>query len=174
MAFRRTATRGRAPRKRAVWVNIPFAQVAFTESIGTQLLLTGEDWEAQFTGLANERAVLRAVVGEINIAQTTAGTAGGTCYWGIYMQDNNATVNPAFTTSGMSEVTWLRTGCMATQSTITQSLASSRQLVIPIDILVKRRITSRDGIFICAQYGGDAATPAGSIGGILRFLVARD
>ena len=54
----------------------------FTESIGQQLLLVGEDWEAQFTGLANERAVLRAIVGEIVVVQTTAGTAGGNFFWG--------------------------------------------------------------------------------------------
>jgi hypothetical protein len=173
MRSRRVVRRG-GPRKRPIWVNIPFAGVAFTEVFGQQLLMVGEDWEAQFTGISWEHAVLRAIVGEINIVQTAAGTAGGTGYWGIYIQDNNSTVVPAFTVAGMSEVDWLRTGCVATQSAVTQSLVATRQLTIPIAVKAKRRLTSRDTVFIGAQYGADAASPGGSIGGILRFLVSRD
>ena len=44
--FRRAVRR---PRKRAIWVNIPFGGVAFTESVGNQVLLVPEDWEASFT-----------------------------------------------------------------------------------------------------------------------------
>lgn len=175
MPFRRARSVRRVARKRPVWVNIPFGAVSFTESVGVQLLLTGEDWEAQYTGLNNEHSVLRAIVGEFQLVQTTVGTLGTTCFWGIYRQDNNATVNPAFTTSGMSEVDWLRVGCFPTAASVTATAnQASRIFTVPIDIGVKRRISSRDGIFICAQYGSDAAAPAGVLGGILRFLVARD
>ena len=105
MKFRRVACR--VPRKRAVWVNIPFGSVAFSEVVGNQDLLVPEDWEASFTGLTQERAVLRAIVGEIVWKQTTVGTAGGNGFWGIYMAGANETAVPVFTTSGMSEVTWL-------------------------------------------------------------------
>ena len=39
----------RVPRKRAIWVNIPFGGVNFSEVAGEQLLLLPEDWEASFT-----------------------------------------------------------------------------------------------------------------------------
>jgi len=165
----------RGTRKRAVWINIPFGSVNFSESVGDQLLLTPEDWEASFTGLTQEGAVLRAVVGELVFKQTVVGTNGGNYFWGIYLVGANATVVPTFTTSGMSEVIWMRTGCRPTSSAITDSLASNTwQAVQPIDLKVKRRITTRDEIHICAQFGSDAASPAGVIGGLLRFLVARD
>jgi len=178
MPFRTKARRAfsRAPRKRAVWVNIPFGGMNFTESIGQQLLLVGEDWEAQFTGLAQERAVLRAIVGEICFSQTTAGTAGGNFFWGLYKSRTDATaVTPAFTTSGMSEFDWLRVGARATSSVVTQSATVFSSLMSQsIDIKTKRKIDSADSIWLCAQYAGDAAAPAGIASGILRFLVARD
>jgi len=176
MAFRRITRRGAArPRKRAVWVNIPFGAVVFTESVGNQVLLVPEDWEASFTGLTQEGAVLRAVVGELVIQQTTVGTAGGQFYWGIYLAGANETAVPTFTTSGMSEVIWLRTGCRATSSVLTDSKgACTWTATQPIELKVKRRLTTRDQISICAQFGNDAAAPAGLISGLFRFLVARD
>ena len=72
----RTRTRRVVARKRAIWVNIPFGSVPYTESSGNQLLLVPEDWEASFTGLTQKSASLRAIVGEITL-QPTAGTAGG-------------------------------------------------------------------------------------------------
>jgi len=176
MAFRsKTRLRRGGVRKKAIWVNIPFGAVAFTETLGNQLLLTGEDWEAQFTGLANESAVLRAIVGELQLVQTTVGTLGTTLFYGLYRQDNNATVVPAFTTSGMSEVDWLRVGVFPTAASVTATAnQASKLFTVPVDIRAKRRITSRDGIFFCAQYGADVAAPAGIAGGLLRFLIARD
>jgi len=177
MAFRRTTRRGapRGLRKKAVWINIPFGAVAFTESVGNQVLLVPEDWEAQFTGLAIESCVLRAVVGELVFQQTTAGTAGGNYFWGMYIADANNTVVPTFTVAGMSENIWLRTGCRATASTVTDSKgACTWGATQPIEVAAKRRLTSRDSISICAQFGADAASPAGVINGLLRFLVARD
>jgi len=174
---KRFPTRRRAggPRKRAVWINIPFGGVAFTESVGNQDLLFPEDWEASFTGLSIENAVLRAVVGQLVFKQNVVGTVGGNFFWGIYMAGANETAVPVFTTTGMSENVWLRTGCRPTASSITDSLASNTwQAVEPIEIGVKRRISSKDKISICAQFGSDAAAPAGIIGGLLRFLVARD
>jgi len=167
--------RGSSPRKRAIWVNIPFGGINFTESIGNQLLLTPEDWEASFTGLSNESAVLRAVVGEITLQQTVVGTAGGNAFWGIYINGANETATPTFTTSGMSEVDWLRTGVRATSASITASVLQSTSLsVIPIEIRAKRKLSSARQISICAQYGADAASPAGIMSGLLRFLIARD
>ena len=176
MAFRsRSRARRSAPRKRAIWVNIPFGAVNFTETAGVQLLLTAEDWEAQFTSLANERAVLRAIVGEIVIQQTTVGTLGGNMFWGIYMTDANVTAAPAFTTVGMSEWDWLRTGVRPTSATLTgAALQSSNLFTQSIQIKAKRRMTSQDEIRFVAQYAGDAAAPAGIASGLLRFLVARD
>lgn len=165
----------RAPRKRAVWINIPFGSVAFSEVVGNQDLLVPEDWEASFTGLTQERAVLRAIVGEIVWKQTTAGTAGGNGFWGIYMSGANETAVPVFTTSGMSEVVWLWTGSRPTSSSITDSInATLVNSTQAISITAKRKLDTRTKISICAQYGADAASPAGTLGGILRFLVARD
>jgi len=176
MAFRRkTFSRGRSPRKKAIWINIPFGAVNFTESVGNQVLLVPEDWEAQFTGLANESCTLRAVVGEIILMQSVVGTLGGNAFWGIYLTSANETVVPTFSTTGMSEVDWLRTGVRGTSSTVTASvLQSSNQFTIPIAIKSKRKLKSRDSIYICAQYATDAASPAGILSGLLRFLVARD
>jgi len=176
MAFRRSTRRAtRGVRKRAVWINIPFGNVNFTESVGDQLLLVPEDWESQFTGLANESATLRAIVGEIFITQTVAATAGAGMFWGMYITGVDATVVPTFTTAGMSEVDWLRTGVRAGSSSITASVLQSTNLsVIPIAVKAKRKLKSRDAIHICAQYGADIGSPAGIMGGLLRFLVARD
>jgi len=166
--------RTRVARKRAIWVNIPFGGMNFTESVGRQLLLVPEDWEASFTGLANESAVLRAVVGEIVFSQTTAGTAGGNFFWGIYMAGIDKAV-PVFTTTGMSDVSWLRTGARATSSVVTQSATVFSAIMSQsIDITAKRKLTTNSQISLCAQYGADAASPAGVASGILRFLVARD
>ena len=172
----RRFSRGRSSaRKRAVWVNIPFGSVAFTETVGNQVLLVPEDWEASFTGLSIESATLRAVVGQLVFKQTVVGTNGGNYFWGIYMNGANETAVPVFTTSGMSEVIWLRTGSRPTSSAVTDSLASNTwQAVEPIDIKVKRKLNSSLQISICAQFGADAVSPAGTIGGLLRFLVARD
>ena len=174
MAFRRTIRRS-APRKRAVWVNIPFGGVAFTESVGNQDLLLPEDWEASFTGLTQERAVLRAIVGEITIAQNVVGTVGGNLFWGLYMAGANETAVPVFTTSGMSEVVWLWTGCRQTGTSVTASINSTLSIgTQAIHISAKRKLDTRTKISICAQYGADAAAPAGLLGGLLRFLIARD
>jgi len=174
MATRRTTRRGRAPRKRAVWINIPFANVNFTESVGNQDLLVPEDWEASFTGLTQEHAVLRAVVGQISFVQATVGTSGGCFFWGIYMAGANETTVPTFTTSGMSEVIWLTTGQRPTSTVVTQSATIFMQAPQDVKIVAKRKLDTRTKIAICAQYGSDAASPAASISGLLRFLVARD
>jgi len=179
MPSTRRFSRGRrgsgGTRKRAVWVNIPFGNVAFTESVGNQVLLVPEDWEASFTGLSIESATLRAVVGQLVLQQTTVGTAGGNYFWGIYLAGANETAVPVFTTSGMSEVLWLRTGARSTSSVLTDSKgANTWGAVEPIEIRAKRKLTSATQISICAQFGADAASPAGVIGGLLRFLIARD
>jgi len=175
MAFRRkTFRRVGGARKRAIWVNIPFGGVAYTETVGRQLLLVPEDWEATFTGLANERAVLRAVVGEVVFSQTVVGTAGGNFFWGIYLAGIDKAV-PVFTTTGMSDVSWLRCGARATTASITSSVLQSTMLSSQaIDIKAKRKLDTNSQISICAQYGADAASPSGTMSGILRFLVARD
>jgi len=169
---RRRFTRG--PRKRAVWVNIPFGGVNYTESVGAQLLLTPEDWEASFTGLTNEHAVLRAVVGQVCFTQTTAGTAGGNLFWGIYLAGIDKAI-PVFTTVGMSDVSWLTTGVRATSSVVTNTMIMGLETwVSKISIKAKRKLDTNSQITICAQYGSDAASPAGVMSGLLRFLVARD
>ena len=175
---RRFTTKGipwrRAPRKRAIWVNIPFGAVNFSETVGRQLLLVPEDWEATFTGLANEHAVLRAVVGEVIFQQTVIGTLGGNLFWGIYLAGIDKAV-PVFTTTGMSDVSWLRTGVQPTAGSVTATAnQSARIFVTEIGIKSKRKLDTNSQISICAQYGADAASPAGIMSGLLRFLVARD
>jgi len=175
MAFRRRTTKGRSgPRKRAIWVNIPFGAVAFTESSGNQVLLVPEDWEASFTGLANERAVLRAVVGEIVLMQTTVGTLGGNMFWGIYMAGIDK-ATPVFTQTGMSDVSWLRTGVRPTAGSVSATANQATSLFTEqINIKSKRKLDTNQQISLVAQYGADAAAPAGIMSGLLRFLVARD
>ena len=176
MRSRTRFSRGRAPRKRAVWINIPFSNLVFTESVGNQVLLVPEDWEASFTGLAIESATLRAVVGQLTFKQTAVGTAGGNYFWGLYLRGQTDTAVPVFTVAGMSENIWLRTGARATVTTVTDSLAGGTNTwaVEDVAIKVKRKLTSAIEVCICAQFGADAASPSGSIGGLLRFLVARD
>jgi len=171
--MRRSTRFARAPRKRAVWVNIPFGY-AFGESASSQLLLVPEDWEASFTGLTNERAVLRAIVGELSIVQTAVGTAGGACFWGIYLAGIGKPA-PAFTTSGMSDVSWLLTGARSTTTVVTGAASTfSKFFCDSVHIKAKRRLTTNDQISIAAQFSGDPAAPTGIVSGILRFLVARD
>jgi len=176
MAFRRrTSVRRVGTRKRAVWINIPFGGISFSETVNTQQLVVPEDWEAQFSGNSNETAVLRAVVGQFVWQQTVVGTAGGQGYWGIYIADKDATVVPTFSVAGMADVDWLRTGCRPTASAVTDSKgACTWSAVEPIEIRAKRRMKSRDAIYLAAQFGTDAASPAGLFSGLLRFLVARD
>jgi len=171
---KRFTMRRRAPRKRAIWINIPFGGVNYSEVAGEQLLLLPEDWEGQFTGLANERAVLRAVVGEVIFAQTVAGTIGGNLFWGLYLSGLGATT-PVFTTTGMSTVSWLRVGCRATASSVTSSVTTTTHMgTEEIRVKAKRKLDSSLKISLVAQYGADAASPAGIMSGCLRFLVARD
>ena len=177
MAFRRRPQirRSLALRKKAIWVNIPFGSVAFTETVGSQSLILPEDWEAQFSGSANETCSLRAIVGELIIQQTVVGTAGGTLFWGIYIADKDATVPPTFSIAGMADSDWLRTGCRGTSSSVTDSInAHTWGATQPILVKARRKLKSRDAIYIAAQFGTDAAAPAGVIGGMLRFLIARD
>jgi len=177
MAYRgRPRTRrSLALRKKAIWVNVPFGSVAFTETVGTQLLVAPEDWEAQFGGNANETCSLRAIVGELVWSQTVVGTAGGNGFWGIYIADKDATVAPTFSVAGMADVDWLRTGSRKTSATVTAS--AIEQTVVgtqAIQVKARRRLKSRDSIYIAAQFGTDAASPAGVLSGLLRFLIARD
>jgi len=176
MAFRTRRRSVRGLRKKAVWINIPFGGVAFTETVGNQDLLVPEDWEASFTGLTQETAVLRAIVGQITLQPTAAGTAaGGQLFWGIYLAGANETAVPTFTTSGMSEVIWLTTGSRGPTSALSSTfLAQSVLFTEHIAVKAKRKLNTQMKIAICAQYGADAATPQGSLGGLLRFLVARD
>jgi len=176
MAFRSRSRGGfrRAPRKRAIWVNIPFGDVAFTEVVGAQLLLTAEDWEAQFGGNANETAVLRRIVGTIVVNQTVAGTAGEVGFLMIYISDKDATVVPSFTTSDLGDIDIMHVDAYRTASSVTDSLTAGALHRYVIDIKAKRRLKSRDAIRLCLQFAADAASPAGKAGGILRFLVARD
>ena len=174
MAFRRRTSVRRGPRKRAVWVNIPFGAVAFSETAGRQILLVPEDWEASFTGLTNEHAVLRACVGELVFSQNVVGTAGNNFFWGIYAHGIGAAV-PVFTTTGMSDVSWLRVGARATTASVTSSVLQSTSLSSQgIDIKSKRKLDTTMQISIVAQYSSEAAAPNGVMSGILRFLVARD
>jgi len=175
MAFRRRPRISRlATKKKALWVNIPFGSVSFTESVGNQALLIPEDWEAQFSGTGNETAVLRAIVGALMVQPTVAGTIGTTGFWGIYIAGANETAVPTFTVAGMSEVDWLLTGAFGTAGTLVSGSSSQPINTQHVFVRAKRRLKSRDSIYICAQYGADAASPAGVLGGILRFLVARD
>jgi len=175
MAFRRrTNVRRSGARKRAVWVNIPFGNVAFTESVGNQLLMVPEDWEASFTGLTNEHAVLRAVVGEVCFMQTAVGTAGGNWFWGIYLAGIGKPA-PVFTTTGMSDVSWLRVGARSTASSVTGTLNQAGDIFTEkINVKAKRKLDTNTQISMVAQFANDAATPAGFFSGVLRFLVARD
>jgi len=162
------------PRKRAIWVNVPFGQIAFTEAVGTQLLLTPEDWEAQFSGQANETAVLRAIVGDVCVQQTVVGTAGNVIQWGVYIADKDSTVPPVFTAVGLADYDWLHMGAVGVAGTLVTATTAAPTSSIHVRIKSKRRLRSRDAVYICAQCNTDAVSPAGTIGGVLRFLVARD
>jgi len=136
--------------------------------------MVGEDWEAQFTGLAWERATLMAIVGDVVIQPTAVATSGNCGFWGIFIQDNNATVTPAFTVSGMSEVDWLLTGAFGAPATLVTATSAAPTQTQHVHVKAKRRITSRDSIYICAGFSADAgANPTGTFGGLLRFLIAR-
>ena len=176
MAKGRTTRRRILTRKRAVWINIPFGAVAFTESVGNQDLLVPEDWEATYTGLTQEQAVLRAIVGDIHLKQTVAGTSGGNFMWGLYLAGANETAVPTFTTSGMSEVIWLTTGSLQTSSVITDTAAAATNThtVVKVHVKAKRKLDTHMKISLAAQFAADAASPAGIASGLLRFLVARD
>jgi len=173
MAFRSRTSRRvvRAPRKRAIWVNIPFT-VDFSETAGNQLLLTPEDWEAQFTALGMERATLRAVRGVLFWHQTTAGTLGTPSYWGIYKTDITNTVAPVFTVTGMGTQDWLHTDVWCIQGTLAGTVAAIQRR--DMNLVTKRKLTSKDAIYIVGQIAADAASPTARVGGILRFLIARD
>lgn len=168
---RRTTTLRRGPRKRAIWVNIPFT-MTFSETANNQLLLTPEDWEAQFTALSMERATLRAVRGVLYWHQTVAGTLGSPAFWGIYVTDIANTAPPVWTVTGLGTQDWLHTDCFCVQGTLSGTNAAIQRR--EIEVKSKRKLTSKLAIYLGGQIGADAATPTATIGGILRFLVARD
>lgn len=175
MAFRSSRRRGgfiRRPRKRAIWVNIPFL-FTFSETAANSLLVTPEDWEAQFTGLSMESATLRACVGVVWWHQTAAGTlATAAVFWGIYRTDINDTAAPVFTVTGMGTQDWLHVDSFCVQGTLSGTNAAIQRRDIAIK--AKRKLTSKTKLFITGQCGADAATPTFNVGGILRFLIARD
>jgi len=174
MAFRsrsRLAVR-RAPRKRAIWINIPFV-FSFSETAGNQLLLSPEDWEAQFTALGMEKATLRAIRGVLWWHQTAAGTlATSAAFWGIYKTDITNTAAPVWTVTGLGTQDWLHTDSFCVQGTLSGTTAALQR--VEMRIVTKRKLDSKSAIYICGQIGTDAATPTANVGGILRFLVARD
>jgi len=43
-----------------------------------------------------------------------------------------------------------------------------------MNLVTKRKLTSKDAIYIVGQIAADAASPTARVGGILRFLIARD
>jgi len=174
MAFRRTTRRSfaRAPRKRAIWINIPFT-MSFTETAGNQLLVSPEDWEAQFTGLSMEKAVLRAVRGSLWWVQTVGGTLGtSSAFFGIYATDITNTTAPVWTVTGMGTQDWLLCQAVGVQSAVSSTNVSTQRM--EINIKSKRKLTSKTALYIGGQVGVDAASPAFTVGGVLRFLVARD
>jgi len=173
MPFRtRTRRVVKAPRKRAIWVNIPFT-CTFSETAGNQLLVSPEDWEAQFTGLSMERATLRAIRGVVWWHQTAGGTlATSVAFWGIYVTNIAATAAPTWTVTGMGTVDWLHTDAWCIQGTLSGTTAALQRRDMAIG--VKRKLSSNTAIYICGQIGADAASPTASVGGILRFLIARD
>jgi len=174
MAFRSRSRRRFAarPRKRAIWVNIPFL-FTFSETATNSLLVTPEDWEAQFSGLSMESATLRATVGVVWWHQTAAGTlATAACFWGIYRTDINDTAAPVWTVTGMGTQDWLHCDSFAVQGTLSGTNAAIQRR--DIRLVSKRKLTSKTKLFICGQIGSDAASPTVNVGGILRFLIARD
>jgi len=174
MAFRSRSRRTfvRTARKRAIWVNIPFI-TQFTETAGNGLLLSPEDWEAQFTALGMEHATLRAVRGVVWWHQTAAGTlATSAAYWGIYRTAIADTAAPVWTVTGLGTKDWLHTDSFCVQGTLSGTNAAIQRR--EMNIKTKRKLSSQDAIYICGQIGADAASPTASVGGILRFLVARD
>jgi len=174
MAFRSRSRLRRAPaaRKRAIWINIPFL-FSFSETAGNQLLLSPEDWEAQFTALGMEKATLRAIRGVLWWQQTVAGTiATSGAFWGIYKTDITNTAAPVWTVTGLGTQDWLHTDAFCIQGTVSGTNTAIQRR--DMKIVTKRKLTSKDAIYICGQIGADAASPAANVGGILRFLVARD
>jgi len=93
-------------------------------------------------------------------------------FWGIYKTDITNTVAPNWTVTGLGTQDWLHTDAFFTQGTLSGTNAAIQRR--EMEIKTKRKLTSKDAIYICGQIGADAATPLASIGGILRFLVARD
>jgi len=171
--MRRSFGRGfrRGPRKKAIWVNIPFT-VTFAEAAGFLLLVLPEYWEAQFGGEANETAVLRAVRGAVTWQQAGAGATGNNAFWGLYIADKDSTVSPTYSIAGMGDYDWLHVdtfGIQATASSANAPLQSKE-----VQVKAKRRLKSRDAIYIVGQIAPDANSPSATISGILRFLIARD
>lgn len=167
--FRLRARSGRSAR--AIWINIPFTFTA-SETAAMQLLVAPEDWESQFSGLANEKATLRAVRGELGFAQLTTATVGTPFFFGLCALDSDATVAPNFTVAGMSDADWITTGCIAAQGSA--SSANNLLALRQVEVKAKRRLTSRTAIYITAQFGADATNnPTLTVTGLLRFLVAR-
>jgi len=169
---RRFTRRAAGGRKRAIWVNIPFTYT-MAEVAGFQTLVIPEYWEAQFSGENNETATLRAIRGAVSWQQTANGTLGRSFFWGLGIMDVNATVVPSFSIAGMAEVDWLHVDAFAAQGSFTGTVAALQSKEIAVK--AKRKLKSRDQIFISGQSEPDAAAnPTANINGVLRFLIARD
>ena len=67
---------------------------------------------------------------------------------------------------------WLLTQAVGVQSAVSSTNVSTQRM--EVNIKSKRKLTSKTAIYIGGQVGVDAASPAFTVGGILRFLVARD
>jgi len=171
--FRRRSSGG-ARKRVLLWVNIPFT-ITFTKTAGGGVLLTPEDWEAQFTGDGNERCTLLAIRGCAAWSQTVVGTNGVPVYWGIFVQDKNAATVPTWTVAGMADVDWLFTDCHGTQATAVSTTSAGDTIRgRELEIKARRRMSSRDSIWIAGQHSPtDVLAPATNLYGIARFLISR-
>jgi hypothetical protein len=161
----------RGARKRSmIWVNIPFTHV-INETASFALLLLPEDWERAFTGTANETATLVGIKGVVGWVQTANATLGIPAFWGLAIQDKDATVSPSFSVAGMGDVDWLHVDSFFAHATAVGTNAPIQREQFHTS--VKRKLKSRDAVIITGQFGADAgANPIATLGGVLRFLVA--
>jgi len=102
-----------------------------------------------------------------------AGTlATAAAFWGVYKTDITNTAAPTWTVTGLGTQDWLHTDSFCIQGTLSGTNAAIQRR----DMLIKtkRKLDSKSAIYICGQIGADAASPSVNVGGILRFLIARD
>jgi len=171
---RRFATRRRGPRQKRdlIWVTVLVDTQANDVTATVFPFLSSAEWTA-VPGVGFERATLLRVVGNLTFSQQVSGTLTDGSQMAFAIEKVEASSQAVDPTDPVVNniVDFLHVGSvMIGSSTSVQDQVTH---VWPIDITVKRKMTTDTLMCLVSRITADTAAPLVNIGGMLRCLVDR-